>query len=49
VIVTIGGRIFQVTPLSVPTWLVLIVVTSSVLIFVEVARRLRRNAAAAGA
>jgi Ca2+-transporting ATPase len=40
-IVTFGGRVFQVTPLEPLTWLVIIGFTSSVLVFAEVTRRIR--------
>jgi P-type Ca2+ transporter type 2C len=41
-IVTFGGAVFNVEPLSWADWLVVIVVTSSVLLFAEIARRLRQ-------
>jgi Ca2+-transporting ATPase len=41
-IVTLGGRIFSVEPLGIVDWLVIAAATSSVLLFAEVARRLRR-------
>jgi P-type Ca2+ transporter type 2C len=40
-IVTFGGTIFQVEPLAVIDWLAIMVGTSSVLVFAEIARRLR--------
>jgi Ca2+-transporting ATPase len=40
-IVTFGGTVFTVEPLTVGQWLVVIVGTSTVLVFAEVARRLR--------
>jgi Ca2+-transporting ATPase len=41
-IVTFGGAVFNVEPLGWADWLVVIVATSSVLIFAEIARRLRQ-------
>jgi len=41
-IITIGGPVFKVEPLSVLQWLLVIAGTSSVLIFAEVARLIRR-------
>jgi len=41
VIVTFGGNVFKVEPLSVWVWLAIIVFTSSVLIFAEIARAIR--------
>ncbi len=38
IIVTIGGSVFKVEPLSLTQWLVIIAVTASVLVFAEVAR-----------
>jgi len=43
-IVTFGGNVFKVEALGVPDWLGIIAVTSSVLIFAEIARRLRNAA-----
>lgn len=40
-IVTFGGSIFNVQPLDPLTWLVIIAATASVLVFAEVARRIR--------
>src|SRR5262249_23831800 len=40
-IVTFGGRGFNVDPLGVVDWLVIAAATSSVLLFAEVARRVR--------
>ena len=42
-IVTFGGRVFSVEPLRWIDWLVIGVATASVLVFAEVARRLRRG------
>lgn len=42
-IVTFGGSIFNVEPLSVLDWLGVAVATSSVLLFAEVSRRFRNN------
>jgi P-type Ca2+ transporter type 2C len=39
-IVTFGGRVFKVEPLSVWDWLAIILFTSSVLVFAEITRRL---------
>jgi P-type Ca2+ transporter type 2C len=47
-IVSLGGRIFAVEPLGVIDWILIILATSSVLVFVELARRLRRDAKRAG-
>jgi Ca2+-transporting ATPase len=44
-IVTLGGRVFAVEPLGLLDWVVIVLATSSVLIFVEVVRRFRRRAA----
>jgi P-type Ca2+ transporter type 2C len=41
-IVTFGGRIFQVEPLKLFDWLVILAATSSVVIFTELVRRIRR-------
>jgi Ca2+-transporting ATPase len=41
-IVTLGGRIFSVEPLSFVDWLVIAVATASVLVFAEVSRQFRR-------
>jgi len=43
VIVTFGGEIFKVRPLSVLDWLLIALGTSSVLIFAELARLIRRR------
>ena len=43
-IVSLGGRIFSVEPLGVIDWILIVLATSSVLVFVELARRLRRGA-----
>jgi Ca2+-transporting ATPase len=43
-IVTIGGPVFKVEPLSVGQWLAIIAVTSTVLVFVEGARLMRLRA-----
>jgi magnesium-transporting ATPase (P-type) len=40
-IVTFGGDVFKVNPLSPLTWLIIIGVTASVLAFAEIARRVR--------
>lgn len=40
-IVTLGGRVFSVEPLGVIDWLVIAVATAGVLVFAEVARRVR--------
>ncbi len=42
-IVTLGGRVFNVEPLGVVDWLVIAGATSSVLVFAEVARRIRKQ------
>jgi Ca2+-transporting ATPase len=47
VIVTVGGRLFEVQPLGPLEWLLILAGTSSVLIFAEVARQFRRSAPAA--
>ena len=44
VIVTFGGAIFSLEPLSVLDWLILTAATASVLAFAEVVRRLRPKA-----
>jgi len=44
-IVTLGGTIFKVEPLSLVYWLGVIAFTSTVLIFAEIARRIRLAAA----
>ncbi|HJZ93128.1 MAG TPA: calcium-translocating P-type ATPase, PMCA-type [Gemmataceae bacterium] len=44
-IVTAGGRTFSVEPLGVLDWIVIAVATSSVLVFEELARRVRRAGA----
>jgi Ca2+-transporting ATPase len=41
IIVTFGGAVFKVAPLDALTWLAIIAGTSSVLIFAEIARRIR--------
>jgi Ca2+-transporting ATPase len=41
-IISLGGTVFAVEPLGVLDWLVIIAATSSVLVFAEVARQLRR-------
>jgi Ca2+-transporting ATPase len=41
-IISLGGSVFAVEPLGVLDWLVIIAATSSVLVFAEVARQLRR-------
>jgi P-type Ca2+ transporter type 2C len=41
-IVSFGGRIFQVEPLKLVDWLVILAATSSVVIFTELIRRIRR-------
>ncbi|MFN4260402.1 MAG: HAD-IC family P-type ATPase [Gemmataceae bacterium] len=41
VIVTIGGEVFQVEPLSFTTWVVIIIATTSVLVFAAIARRVQ--------
>ncbi|MFO0877179.1 MAG: calcium-translocating P-type ATPase, PMCA-type [Gemmataceae bacterium] len=48
VIVTFGGAIFKVEPLSTQTWLAIIAATASVLVFAEVARLIRRRRTHAG-
>ena len=40
-IVTFGGRVFNVEPLGVVDWLVIAAATASVLVFAEIARRVR--------
>ena len=40
-IVTFGGKVFNVEPLAVMDWLVIAAATSSVLLFAEVVRRVR--------
>jgi Ca2+-transporting ATPase len=40
-IVTFGGAVFNVEPLSVGAWLGIIAFTASVLVFAELARRVR--------
>jgi Ca2+-transporting ATPase len=40
-IVSLGGRVFNVEPLNVIDWLVIAVSTASVLVFAEIARRIR--------
>lgn len=44
-IVTLGGRVFQVEPLGLLDWLVIAASTASVLVFAEVVRRIRNAAA----
>jgi Ca2+-transporting ATPase len=41
-IVTLGGKMFRTEPLSLHTWLIIIVATSPVLIIGELYRMLRR-------
>jgi P-type Ca2+ transporter type 2C len=48
-IVTFGGRVFAVEPLSVIDWLVIGGATASVLLFVEIVRRIRRTRVSHGA
>jgi Ca2+-transporting ATPase len=40
-IVTLGGKVFNVEPLGVVDWLVIAASTASVLVFAEIARRFR--------
>ena len=40
-IVTFGGRVFQVEPLDFPDWLAIVAATSSVVAFSETVRRFR--------
>jgi Ca2+-transporting ATPase len=47
VIVTFGGPVFKVEPLGIVDWVCIIAFTSTVLIFAEIARRLRLAAARA--
>jgi Ca2+-transporting ATPase len=47
VIVTFGGDVFKVEPLNVLDWLVIAAATASVLVFAEVARRVRQAMARA--
>jgi Ca2+-transporting ATPase len=42
-IVTFGGKVFNVEPLGVIDWLVIAAATASVLVFAEVARRVRKG------
>jgi Ca2+-transporting ATPase len=42
-IVSLGGRLFSVEPLSVVDWLIIVAATSSVLVFAEIVRQLRRG------
>jgi Ca2+-transporting ATPase len=49
IIVSVGGMIFHVEPLGVIDWLVIAASTASVLVFAEVARRVRRMRIAVGA
>ena len=44
-IVSLGGAVFAVEPLGLVDWVVIVLATSSVLVFVEVVRRMRRRAA----
>jgi Ca2+-transporting ATPase len=44
-IVTFGGRVFNVEPLAAWDWLLVIALTASVLVFAEIARRIRLAAA----
>jgi len=48
VIVTFGGKVFNVEPLGVWDWLIVIASTSSVLAFAEIARRIRLAAGGQG-
>jgi len=41
-IVNLGGRVFSVERLFAPDWLIVVVATTSVLVFAEVTRRIRR-------
>jgi Ca2+-transporting ATPase len=45
-IITIGGRVFKVEPLSLWQWLLVLASTASVLVFAEIARFIRRAKAA---
>jgi Ca2+-transporting ATPase len=47
-IVTLGGKVFNVEPLGVVDWLAIAAATSSVLVFAEVSRRLRLAANPSG-
>ena len=49
VIVTFGGTVFHVEPLNIWTWVGIIAFTSTVLIFAEIARRIRLAATRSGA
>jgi Ca2+-transporting ATPase len=40
-IISLGGALFQVEPLDVLTWLLIVAFTASVLVFAEIARRIR--------
>ncbi|HKA06341.1 MAG TPA: calcium-translocating P-type ATPase, PMCA-type [Gemmataceae bacterium] len=42
-IVSLGGSVFAVEPLGVLDWILIIIATSSVLVFAELARRMRRD------
>jgi Ca2+-transporting ATPase len=44
IIVSIGGSVFAVEPLGIIDWLLIAVATSSVLLFAEIARRIRKSA-----
>ena len=41
VLVTFGGEVFEVAPLSPLTWLLIAVFAASVLVYAEIARRMR--------
>ncbi len=43
IIITIGGPVFEVEPLGVLDWLLIAVTTSSVLLFAEIARHVRKT------
>jgi magnesium-transporting ATPase (P-type) len=47
-IITIGGPVFKVEPLGLTAWLLVLAFTSSVLIFGEIARLVRRAKASTG-
>ena len=42
-IVSLGGDVFSVEPLALLDWVVIAMATSSVLVFAEIARRVRRR------
>ena len=46
IIITIGSSVFEVEPLGIVDWLLIAAVTSSVLLFAEIARRIRKPKAA---